>query len=103
MGMGDAVSWDYDCDGKADMAIFRPTDNSWWILKSSGGMISQHWGATGDIPVPGDYDGDGKADMAIFRPADGSWWILKSSGGMIGKHWGATGDKPNPIDGIRAY
>ena len=53
---------------KADVAVFRPSTNTWFISKSSGGTDIIGFGAAGDKPVPADYDGDRKADIAIFRP-----------------------------------
>jgi hypothetical protein len=60
---------DYDSDNKADFAVFRPSNNTWYILKSNGsGFIAQQFGsATTDYIVPGDYDGDGKSDLAVWR------------------------------------
>ena len=46
---------DYDGDGKVDIAIWRPTDGSWWINQSTGGTRYQQWGSPGDIPVPTYY------------------------------------------------
>ena len=57
------VSADYDGDGKADLALYRPGDS----------MSIIQWGRAGDVPVPGDCDGDGLADIAVWRPADGMW------------------------------
>src|SRR4051812_21514175 len=35
---------DYDCDGKADLSIFRPADNTWWINRSGGGFSGTNFG-----------------------------------------------------------
>jgi hypothetical protein len=96
----DKTQFDFDADKKADISIFRPTDSSWWILKSSDGtQLNRQWGATGDKVVPGDYDGDGTADIAVFRPSNGTWWILRSSdGGTTVQQFAAPGDVPMPGD-----
>ncbi|HEY0545962.1 MAG TPA: hypothetical protein VGC91_11340 [Pyrinomonadaceae bacterium] len=44
---------DYDRDGKADFAIFRPQVDAWYILRSfDGGVIGQQWGIQNDRPAP---------------------------------------------------
>ena len=73
---------DYDGDGLADVAVFRPSSGSWYILNSTTGSTSYagyQFGIGSDLPVPDDYDGDGKADIAVFRPSNGGWFVLKSS------------------------
>ena len=72
---------DYDGDGKADLAIFRPSTGAWQILTSSARLSASPvvWGTTTDVPVPGDYDGDGKTDIAFYRPSLGLWSIRASS------------------------
>ena len=76
-----ATRGDYDGDGKADLAIFRPSTGAWQILTSSAKLAATPvvWGTMTDIPVPGDYDGDRTTDIAFYRPSLGLWSIRESS------------------------
>ena len=91
-----------DFDGIDDIAIFRPSNGTWYIIPSShpGSPIVQAWGTSGDIPVPGDYDGSGKSNIAMFRPSNGTWYIVPAGnpGNPIIQAWGADGDLPVPVD-----
>ena len=93
---------DYDGDRKTDIAVFRPSSGTWFIIPSSnpGNPIVQQWGTNGDEPVPGDYDGDGKTDFAVWRPSTGTWYVIQSSSSTSTvTQWGTIGDVPtqNPI------
>jgi uncharacterized delta-60 repeat protein len=94
------TSFDYDGDGKADISVFRASENKWYVLRSSDGAVTQQiFAVSGDVPVPADYDGDGKTDFAVFRPSTGDWWSLSSvNGSQVYAHWGASGDVPRPSD-----
>ena len=94
---------DYDCDGRADIATFRPVSDlipgaaQWFILPSgpNGDRYTTTnegfpvvFGAAGnaDQPVPADYNGDGRFDIAAFRsvsdlaPGSSQWFVLPSDG-----------------------
>ncbi len=98
-GGGASRNYDFDGDGRADLAVFRPASGTWYLLNSTSGFSGIQFGANGDVPVSGDYDGDGRTDIAVFRPSNGIWYILRSSDGAFqGVQFGSAGDQPTPTD-----
>jgi hypothetical protein len=84
----------------ADLAIWRPSTGAWWVMAGTGTQqVTQGWGSSGDVPVPGDYDGDGKTDFAVYRPSNNNWYLIYSSSGSTAQFsFGTTGDKAVPAD-----
>lgn len=66
----------------ADLAVWRPgTQGVWYIRITGSTWITQNWGTSGDVPIPGDFDGDGTTDYSVFRPSNSNWYIVLSSTG----------------------
>jgi hypothetical protein len=91
---------DYDFDGKADLAVWRPSTGRWFIVESSTGVRQTvRFGAPTDIPVPADYDDDFIADIAVWRPSTGEWFVIPSrTDRAIKTQWGVATDIPVPGD-----
>lgn len=71
---------DFDGDGKSDLALYRPSTNTWSIARTSAGGESFQFGAPGTIPTVGKFDGNGISEVAAYNPNSGVWTIAGSTG-----------------------
>jgi hypothetical protein len=94
---------DFDLDGMADIAVWRPDSGVWFTVPSNsppGSYTQTQWGLPSDKPVSADYDGDARTDIAVWRPDSGVWYTLQSNspGTYTAVQWGVSTDIPVPGD-----
>ena len=89
--------FDFDGDRRADLVVFRPSNGTWYMNRTSTGFYVQQFGQNGDKDVAADYDGDGKTDIAVYR--SGTWYRTRSSTLTYDTAtFGIPGDIPAPAD-----
>ena len=92
---------DYDSDGKADLSVFRPSNQVWYQMNSTAGFTAQSWGLASDKLAPADYDGDNKTDLAVWRedannPDFSYFYIFQPSTNSLRiAQFGRIGDNPS--------
>ncbi len=90
---GGISSSDYDGDGTADIAVFRPSAGLWSVR----GVTRVYFGSSSDIPVAGDFIGGGTTGIGVYRPTSGLWALKGLSRIYFGGAAGLT--VPGDYDG----
>ncbi len=92
--------FDFDGDGRADISVFRPSDMTWYLNRSTQGFSARQYGLSTDKITPLNFNGDRRTDLAVFRK--GTWWLLNnyyysySNGPVV--QFGLPNDIPVPAD-----
>lgn len=81
---------DYNGDGTADIAIFRPSTGLWAVRD----ITRFYYGTSDDIPISEYYSGNVTPDFAVFRRNIGLWAIRD----FTRIYFGSSSDIPAPGD-----
>ncbi|GEM_PF-370926 len=100
-GGSGSATLDFNGDGRTDYALFRTTNNTWFISPNAdGAFFGVPFGlSSSDILTPGDYDGDNRTDISVWRPNQGLFYVLRSTDSAVTTfQWGLPDDQPLPRD-----
>ncbi len=99
-----ATDGDYNADGLADLAVYRPSTGQFLSLLSNSANTAPapSGGSFVDVPIEGDFDGDGRIDLGYFQPATATWVIQRSQLGILVRQFGTgvnSGGQPIAVPG----
>ncbi|MFO0951497.1 MAG: Ig-like domain-containing protein [Isosphaeraceae bacterium] len=86
---------DFDGDGKASLAIYRPSTAQFFVNGEAAPIVFTSVKA-GDVPVVADFENTGRDELAIYRPGSPSQWYINGDGGLLFFNFGGPTDVPVP-------
>ena len=99
------AGYDRTNDGRADIAIYRPSSVSkWWTIDSFSNEVNvRDFGTVGDLVTGGsDYTGDGQSDVSVYRPSSNTWYYGTNQdtpgSNFSATQWGIPNDRAVPGD-----
>jgi pimeloyl-ACP methyl ester carboxylesterase len=88
--------------GHAQMLLYHPGDNNWWLAALTNGNLqwslvgnTNGFGNTRNFPTwTADFTGAGHDQVLFYSPGDGHWWLGTYTGGQI--NWTLVSQTRNP-------
>lgn len=88
---------DFNGDGKTDIAQYRGTNGTWYIVYNNLTTGSYQWGVWGDIPIV--QKNSGKHLLTVWRPSTNTFYSKNAvTGATSTVTWGEPGDIPRMAD-----
>ncbi|MGW2156888.1 hypothetical protein [Nonomuraea sp. NPDC001699] len=79
----------------SNLAVYRPTDNTFYIRKLDGTPLTRvSLGVPGDLPAVGHYERGNFDNLAVYRPSAGAFVIRWADGRTENVPFGQAGDLP---------
>ena len=89
-----AISGDWNGDGRVDIGARRPGLRAFVLRRANGSTRTVPLGRVADFGVTGDWNGDGRTDLGLWRPSTQTFLLRAADGAVTRVRFGAPGDRP---------